>query len=539
MKKRKTIKRGITTLFALLMCGFLQAQNQFYWTRGFSDTTSNEIWIQNGDDWFLNDRFVNAATNARSEFFNRYSVDASSSLGYVDSNGILTEDAFLSDSFKGSLYSGFPENPIGTNIHFGYDYSAYTGSGTTESFAVLNRDLTVNRVMVESSADMKTCGGITGDGTLNIMNYTSVENCFHVRPSDSSADSGFNFTLDVNVVAYTNTTQTFQQMFTVQTKNSVLNIGSATSSRTLTINQGTQTGQIYLFGFLYGGDAVNSSINVYSKIISDSSCELNFCGKATGIVNFLGSEDNTYNGVACVRYGIVNLMNRNGSSAFNMQRHGFYVAGGAYVNIFSEWQLSNVTTFTLCSVKNGAAGTINLNGTSLSFEAVSNTISGSETMRTAYIDFGMTDSGMDEKQFASNVEANLADGLAVDRTGKGKDQIFYVAGSIKEGSRLVFRNFYVGEDSVITSVKVEFDEYNLEANETIYFDVSHYEELFGTILEYGKDKDYYFTSNVIDDISSDYYGLYSNELVLNIPEPSTFALAIGTIALVLCVRRRK
>ena len=131
---------------------------------------------------------------------------------------------------------------------------------------------------------MKTCGGITGDGTLNIMNYTSVENCFHVRPSDSSADSGFNFTLDVNVVAYTNTTQTFQQMFTVQTKNSVLNIGSATSSRTLTINQGTQTGQIYLFGFLYGGDAVNSSINVYSKIISDSSCELNFFGKATGIV---------------------------------------------------------------------------------------------------------------------------------------------------------------------------------------------------------------------------------------------------------------
>lgn len=548
--KRKAFKltfAALALVFSSLSAS--AAYNYYWWSRGDSETTSNNLFK---DDGKLSERVVYGGST-----YTQSSTATLKTSGYFDSSGYITSSAPYEEYFNRDTSTSTYNALV-----LGYYYSQYAGAGSTASLMNLNQNLTIDKVYFQNLKSLDDTGtwtstaGMTGNGTLTLDNAAATSNYLQILNTSYGfkGKARFSLVMDVNMQVNLNFTAAWASVFTLH--NSYSTFGSAENNRTINISNrtGYTSGyQVRLFNTSYAADH-RSYTNVYSTINSSYTGELDFYGnynndslstvegtRYNALYNIWGNSSNVFNGNIGIRVGIVNLKKSGGAAAisWNTSKTGTFQFGfseSGIVNIFGEGQLVTYNTKNYADLamwaprttKDGLrlakVGTLNLNGTSIAFRNVVRSAEVKDPYRYILVDFGIESSGLttDDKNESGISESEMH------YKGEGYAQVFRVEGTMASDTYLVLKNYIVGEDRVLTKNKARFSATVFDDN-FFRFDVGDDTLVYGT--------DYWFTETSGVSYNGGTYYEYS---VAYIPEASEVALAFGAIALMVAlIRRRK
>lgn len=578
---------------SLLASSANAAWYNYYWSRGvnnilYQNVANNNLFdttqTYSRDGGYSNRlTYLGSSTQATT-----YYMDAASVTGKFDANGYYTATtpAWVN-----------PKTGLGSNLlafHVGYTNSSLKGTETSPSALNINGNFDVNALFLEINPDAKATNAIESStgSTLTIKGNTGgfggdigVE-IRRQKGSETVADNEStraSFAIDMNLaITYALETNSYNYSFFrfAHTTNLDFTLGTAANNRTLTLtkNQYSESMATYLFNFTYSDSSVsslngNTVVNAYSAInassISDNLIlsgrtqystqnwgEYADMGNLRPIVNFMGNASNVYGGTLEIHSSVINLMKGGSANAISWaaetkpsgETSNITMRYNSYLNIFGNNQIAQSSSdrLKLTATGEGTVATINLNGTNFYARSLATDNSGGDVYAKFVFDYGMSDSGMTSEELAANVSANTTQ---VSLTGYGKKQTLSLGTMTTTAGNIVeIKHYMYGEDILLVGENYAVDN-DVETNNIIVFDTSFYLEIFRShikdplaTLAFGENVSEYCYWYAVEHFNAEDYEYkleFSEAMKALIPEPSTYALLLGVLALGFAAYKRR
>lgn len=564
----------------------------YYWSRGVSTgayqaQATNDLlddtptYSRNG----LSNRFVFLGTGSASNYYMTHPSNVASSTKF-DSNGYINPTYTTWQDPAGIPSGG------AIAFHVGYLNSSLKGTDTTPSALNINTPYdsfgihalflelnptakATNSIISSTNKNLAVLGDTTDGGGEIGVEIRRQSGSGSVASDEKTARATFNIDMNMSIkwaYEYSNNYNFFRF---ANTTNIDFTLGSAANNRILWLEKSSSADSMatYLFNFTYlDKDASKLSgtpiVNVYSTITGATgtgslilsgrtpslSGDYADMGALRPIVNFMGSGKNTFNSTVEIHSSVVNLMKSGTANAISWNAgtkptgdtSNIVMRFNSYLNVFGGNQIASSSSdrIRLAVTGENTVGTVNLNGTNLYVRSLATDTGGGSNYAHFVFDYGMTNSGMSDSELAANVTANTSN---VDKTGYGKAQTLALGTmQTNAGNIVTIKNYMYGEDILLVGSNYGINNTD-ESRNIIIFDTSFYRAILkahdaGATLVFGENASEYSYWYAVESYNAEDYQYkleLSEAMKALVPEPSTYALIFGVLALSFAAYKRR